>query len=547
MKRNAYFQLKNNDDGLYIILYPPTGGGVALTLSEIQQYLKRVQIRSYDPAELAEALERQFSITEIRLREEFAPSVGEILLTAVSKDKMSAYIKVYAASEEGRLLERRDILESLSVAGIRHGIADDRIDEWLENRLYCTNILIAEGSAPEESIDALIEYNFETEKDFRPTVKDDGSVDFHQLNLFNNVSRGDILAVLTPAYKGAAGMNVLGVAIPSKNPVKKTLKFGKNAELSEDTCVLTAAASGHIEMEGDRVYVENVYAIKGDVCAATGDVDFDGIVRITGDVLTGYTVKATADVFVYGVVEGAAVYAGGDIVIANGVHGGAKASISADGDITSMFIQESVVSAGGSVQAGSILYSTVTAGDSIVVRSGKGLVKGGELRARKLLSLKTVGSSLTGGNSLLEVGASPEETDFFRALEEELAEKRSTQTKLRQAWSFLQRKSEQGEQLKPDQIKMLTVLPHQLEILDESLVKLFEKYNAMKDEIERSDKGKILIAGIIYEGTKIIISNVSYYIREDLSQCQFEKKNYEIRVSSLDERAGEDKFEWVSA
>ena len=534
MHRNAYFRLNVKDDGLYIVLFPPSGIGNALTFSEVEQYLKRVGVKSPIMSVVAETLEGLYSETEIKLSDEPIPHVNEVVVASVSNDRMKATARFYSASNEGGQLSSRDILDALENAGIKHGIMEDAIAQWLETRPYCTDIQVAEGFLPEESIDAVIEYRFDPERVFKPTVEDDGSVNFHQLNLFNDVSGDDVLAVLTPAYQGNPGMNVLGAAIPSRKPIRKPLKFGKNVKLSEDSLRLLAQVSGHVALDGESVFVEHVYTINGDVGTATGDVVFDGIVRISGDVLTGYAVYAASDIFIGGVVEGAAITTGANVVIANGVHGGAKSVISATGNVTAKFIQEAEVFAEGSVSAGSILYSKVTAGDRIEVRFGKGLVKGGELRAKRSIVIKTVGSPFTGSNVQLEVGATRDETETFRKLEEELAGKRVSQTKLRQAASFLERRKALGASLDKNQEKLLASLPKQLETLKNSIETMLNKYLVMKDDFASSGSGVIVVEGIIYEGAKLVISGVSYYVREDLAQCKFEKSGMEVKVSSVD-------------
>ena len=535
MQNNAYFKLSIRYDGLYIVLHPPSSVGQALAYDELQRYLKKQQIKSSDMTELTAALSSQTVEMEIKLTESESPQIGESLFVAASKDKMTATVRFYAGTEQGARLTKEDIFEQLNKSGIIYGINEEMIDNWLEDRVYCTDILIAEGTPPEKSRDAVIEYMFDTEKRFKATVDVDGTVNFHQLNIINNVVSGDVLAVLTPAYRGEQGTNVAGVALPSKKPLNKALKYGKNVRISDDLCFLSAMVSGFVDIDSGRVFVENVYSIKGDVGAATGDVVFDGIVRISGDILTGYSVKATSDVIIAGVIESSHVTSGGNIVIANGVYGGAKAFISAVGDITAKFIQEAVVYAEGNIFAGSILYSNVSSRSCIEVKSGKGLVKGGELRARTQLTLKTVGTMRTGSSSLLEVGANPDEIERFTALEEELAKKRAEQTKVRQGIGFLQKKINHGTPLTRDQDNLMKALPHRLELINAEIGKIYRKYIALKAHLTKSDSGKIVIEDIIYDGAKIVISGVSYYVREDLVQCQFVKQGMEIKVVGLDD------------
>ena len=533
MNANAYFQLKTKDDGLYLILYPPAEGGEKLVYSEICQYLDDSYIGFYDSDELVEALKYQLETTEVKLNDEMIEPVDEVATASVCDDKMSAYARFYSPSEGGAPLSKSDIICALSAAGVSHGIDEGRIAEWMGDRVYCTDILVAEGIPPQESEDAVIEYLFETEDVFRPTIEDDGSVNFHELNLLNDVSAGDELAVLTPEVRGIFGMNVIGTELPSRNPAKKAIKSGKNTVLSEDRCTLTAATGGYVEIENDRIVVHSVYSITGNVGTATGDVDFDGIVRISGDVQTGYSVKASVDIFVQGVVEGSNVEAGRDIVIANGVHGTAKARISAGGDITVNFIQESKVSAGGSVHAGSILYSIVTANDSIFVSSRRGLVKGGELRAASLISVKTVGSARAGANTKLAVGADIEDLELFHKLEATIDGMREEQSKLHQIQVFLKRKVAKKEPLRADHRRLIKLLPAQIGSLGDEIEKQLKRHSKLKARLDNSDKGKIVVEGTVYEGATIMISNETYHVLDDLAQCQFVKAGAEIVIESL--------------
>ena len=530
MYDNAYFKLDMRGDGLYLVFFPPSHRGKPLTAADLKQYFAKIRVKTFNMDLIIEGLGNQRRLADIKVSDSMIPPVQEVVIVTISADKMEASVRFFPASDGGSKLSRQDILFNLTTSGVTHGIIEDVIDEWLENRLYCTDFLIAEGIAPEESVDAVIDFNFDVDVALSPTIAPDGSVDFHHLNLLNNVAKGDELAVLTPAYLGEPGVCVTGAKVPARKPARLALKHGKNVELSADGLILTALTGGHVELDRGKVLVQNIYTIKGDVGTATGDIEYDGIVSISGDVLTGYSVNASSDIYVYGVVEGASLKSGGDIVIASGVHGLARAVITADGNVTTNFIQESEVYAGGSVNAGSILYSNVSAKDSIFVTSGKGLVKGGELRAGALISIKTVGSPRTGANSLLTVGTDPDDLVVFNNLESSLADKHAQRTKMRQALSFLMKKSEKGETLQAEQQKLLKVLPLRLEGISEDIAQLIEQYKTMKSALENNEKGKIVIEGVIYEGAKIVISDVSYYVRDENRLCQFKKKGAEVEV-----------------
>ena len=249
--------------------------------------------------------------------------------------------------------------------------------------------------------------------------------------------------------------------------------------------------------------------------------------------MAGYAVKATGDIIVNGVVEAASLTADGSIVLTNGIHGEGKGRLKAGGDIVAKFIQASTVTADGCVTSGSILNSKVTANDSILVLSQKGFVSGGELRAGALITAKVVGSAASGTNTLLEVGPHPADMKEYRDLEKLLVEKRIEQKKLYQASDLIKQKSDNGESLPPELSRLVNNVPFQISMVESEINQLLKRYYQIKAEVEKNDVGKITVESTVYEGTKIVISNVSYYIRDAIAECQFVREGSEIKAYAL--------------
>ena len=58
----------------------------------------------------------------------------------------------------------------------------------------------------------------------------------------------------------------------------------------------------------------NVLDISGDVDLNIGNIDFNGDVNITGNVITGVTIRAMGSIYIGGYVEGAVIKSNKDIV-----------------------------------------------------------------------------------------------------------------------------------------------------------------------------------------------------------------------------------------
>ena len=128
-------------------------------------------------------------------------------------------------------------------------------------------------------------------------------------------------ATLTPAYLEKRVYLWLGKPMMPKKVRNRVLRFGRNIRISEDKCTIYSKVSGHVTLVDDMVMVSDVYRFPANVDSSTGDIDYKGTVEVTGNVTTGFAVKAEGDIIVNGVVEGATLISGGNIVLKRGMQG----------------------------------------------------------------------------------------------------------------------------------------------------------------------------------------------------------------------------------
>ena len=114
--------------------------------------------------------------------------------------------------------------------------------------------------------------------------------------MIESVKEGQLLATLIPIDYGEPGKDVYGNMIRPKKVRNKRLRHGKNIHLSDDKLQMYSDVSGNVTLVNDMVFVTDTYTIEGDVGPSTGDIDYDGAVEVKGNVITGYTVKATGDI-----------------------------------------------------------------------------------------------------------------------------------------------------------------------------------------------------------------------------------------------------------
>ena len=117
----------------------------------------------------------------------------------------------------GRQVEVEDVMAALAREGVRHGIKKDVIENIVMQQWYNEKVVVAEGEPAEDGQNGKVSYLFETEGSGpRPTIDEEGDVNFYELNLIQNVRIGDPLAEKMPPTPGKNGANVFGDPIPAK-------------------------------------------------------------------------------------------------------------------------------------------------------------------------------------------------------------------------------------------------------------------------------------------------------------------------------------------
>lgn len=444
---------------------------------------------------------------------------------------MFAIARFYPPSSDGQRMSKEEIKKDLIYLGIRYGINEAVIDEFIENPHYCTNYIIAKGKTPIQGKDAVITYHFNTNRRSKPRRNEDGSVDFHKLDNISHIKAGDVLATLIPEEQGEAGISVKGAAIRPRKVEKKTLKHGINAVLSEDGLSMISQVNGHAILEGDKVFVSNVYDVPGDVDNSTGDISYEGNVLVHGNVRTGFKIEATGNVEVLGGVEGAVINAGGQIVLHHGVQGMGKGVLNAGGNIVARFIESAAVKAGGYVEADNIIQSDVSAKGDIIVDGSKGFIIGGSVKAESLISAKTIGSAM-GITTYIEVGTDPELKDRLACDTELIKEKEPQLKQLGLVVTAFKQKQELGA-LEKTKLSMYIKAIEDYKKLSEEVMALKTEIEEISERLGENNNACIKVSRDIFAGVKICVADEYMIVNKMLSHCRLVKDKGEIQILPL--------------
>ncbi len=240
------------------------------------------------------------------------------------------------ASELIAAIERVGVLD-VDAEGLERTLAQVRM-----GKRFC----VARGLSPENGQDGHIQYHFEPRIAEKVWQEDESlKVNFRERNEINNVYEGDVLAELVPPSAALDGRNVLGHPIRAQRGKAARLLAGKNVVLSADGSRAFSKINGSAKEVGNRISVDAVQTIQGDLDFKSGNVDFAGDVVVFGTVKESFKIEAGGSIRGGQAVERAVLKAKGDIVIEGGLFGKEGVSVDAAGDVSVGLPKKAIIKA----------------------------------------------------------------------------------------------------------------------------------------------------------------------------------------------------------
>ncbi|MGE5632746.1 MAG: DUF342 domain-containing protein [Caulobacteraceae bacterium] len=372
---NEYFTLIKEDSNLYISVYRP--GYDMMDFNKLLLDMPTIQLHNF--TNLKNALEEPSAmrvyIGNIKPRVEVILPCGEM----EAKIKLNITAKEFA---ENKVDISSEIIMALNEAGITEGIED-----LLQKPISVQReITAARGVKPKDGKDAVIRYYEIQEK--KPIVKEDGSVNHYELNLIDNVKKGDWLGEKIPPTEGKPGKTVTGKVLPARRGLDLGLKYDKKTieECEEDgKVVLRALIDGAVKFEGDKIRIDNHLIIPGDVGYETGNIVFDGYVTVKGTIKDGFSVVAKNDISIQGdmglgVID-KIISKEGSIYVKGGIFGKSVSVIEAKKSVFVKYCNECKITAGEDINVGFYALDSTLKGKNIILDTKYGKIIGGNIIA----------------------------------------------------------------------------------------------------------------------------------------------------------------------
>lgn len=532
MSVNGYFQLICEDEKTWLKVFPPEENGELFSMDELMKYFEAISFSNYELTSLDQYIkDADFGSPFLLCEEEILPESERCFVTISPKGER-AYARFYPPSTGGSSLNEEEIITDLKRAGIRHGIKRKAIEHFLEHREYARDYIIAEATMPVQGYSAKITYFFDVNTTARPKLNEDGSVDFHQLGNIKKVKKGEKLASRKPAYRGKKGVSVLGNPLLPQKVRDRHLRFGRNITVSKDRCHIYSDVEGHVTLVEDMVMVSNVYTVPANVDSSTGDIDYNGTVEVTGNVSTGFAIKAEGDIVVNGVVEGATLISGGNIVLKRGMQGMNRGILEAKGNITAKFLENCKVTCEGELKADAILHSEVTCREAVTVLGKKGQINGGKLETYAEIRATSLGSTM-GTATKIKIFSDKELIIRSNELKEQIEQQQEELRKIEHVADLVKNHVKKDEEIMPEQKEYLKRATVEKPKLVRSIRKKMEERERLFMRIAQNKRASIQVQGVVYPGVDISIKDARKIQHEEVSYCRFVREGADVKMTGL--------------
>ncbi len=530
-QNNTGFDLTYEKDGVYLTVYKSVDFSSRVNEAELISILNRKRIKNYNAKIVTDAIRRSDG-KPVKIAEPQEEAIVDASIDViVSEDKMQAYVKLSPPVGDGLPPTVEGIVQALYSKGVVFGMIEDRIRGLAENPVYNQQVLVAEGIPAVNGTNGRVNFLVDIKKDRKPTIQADGTVNYKDMDLIENITAGQKLAELVPPVPGKPGKNIVGTVLKAIDGKPAILPRGRNVVPSEDGQELYSAIDGQLLYADGKISVFATHDVKANVDNSTGNIKFIGNVVVRGNVLSGFEVEAGGNIEVDGVVEGAILKAGGNIILRRGMHGNGKGMLIAGGDIVAKYIESSTVEAKGNINAEAIMHSNIKCGNNLVLGGRKGFLVGGTARVGSYVELKYLGSQMS-TITILEVGVDPEIRERLKFLKTDIVNMEDGHTKASQAVTLLNKMSKVSP-LSPEKREILAKSTRAKFYYEKQIMDYRKEIAEIEELVQKSAAGRIKVYNSVYPGVRVAIGNSLLYIKEEAQYCTLYSDGSDIRIGPL--------------
>jgi uncharacterized protein (DUF342 family) len=418
------------------------------------------------------------------------------LKITLSDDQMSAHLEVVVEPEStATAIPLEQVITAMTAVGLPAPSFDDlsKLIGGYELRLPIqAPIIVARGEAPIDDTPARLEMLLHEESAGTEKV-----VDHYNRHHYVTAVAGEAIARVHRRIAGSAGMDVCGKSISQPHPPDQRFTLGANVTLEADGTVVSRIA-GRVRNDNEKLWVDPLMDIPGDVNFAVGNIDFSGDVNVCGSVLDLFRVASNGNVTIQGAVEAAEIIAGANLVVRGGIVGKDRGHCTAKENITFKFAINAKICAGGDIHAQvEIASSQVRCGGQLDIRDG--LILGGEVQARGGVRCGTLGTS-AGTKTIVEVGTDP---PLRHSLHHQLSELKRLQKEIHDVCEDAVPMLQNQKSLNATQKEDVTELLFQKSQAEIKAAKILSELREAFEATRAAAKEQVLVMKCIYPGVTL--------------------------------------------
>lgn len=507
-----------------------------MNLPDYPEFQKEAERFAKDMSQKAELLlKKLYKRRQTRLEMErnqtehsgsYEEPIDSDILIKITNDGMYAFLFILPPFDDGKEASAGDIEEALEKRGVVYGIRETELP--MAAGRYMQIVLIAQGTAAIPGKDGEVIEKYPRTAEINILQDDTGKADFKNINSVQFIEKDAVLCEIIPPTDGVCGTSVDGKEILPKAGIVPPVPAGKNTLISDDGARLIAAAGGQLIYRNNHFDITEVLSIKENVDYSVGNLDYPGDIVIHGEVRAGFVVKATGNITIYGMVEGASIISQGDVILKKGMNGNHNGQIHAQGEVKASYLENCTVYATGAVSANSIISCHIFCGDSVTAQGSIGAIIGGSVTALRSVTARMIGSK-SRRETIITLGSAPHLITEKAAAEKELKEIAGILDKLDKNVIFLRKNK---DSLAADKLPLLDQLEQQQRLYYErnrELTAKMEEYNSRKTDFSQCR----VQSNMIFPPTKICIGPFYYVFETVSSKCDVFMTDEEIRIGTM--------------
>ena len=390
---------------------------------------------------------------------------------------------------------------------------------------------IAEWIAPTHGADARIDWVERFRPDAAIGETGEGALPVDHYNRVKRikVAAGDVLGTLVAPEEGVDGRDVCGRSVTANRGRKLALQPDGTVQVESDGSI-RALKDGVLSLARLKISIVDAMEVPGAVDFSTGNIDFVGSVKVKDGIRDNFTLRATGDVTIGGLIEAADLIVGGDCTCERGVAARGSGHMLVDGSLESAYLNGVCGRIRGSLAIDrEIVGCELLVGGDVTV--ARGSIVGGTLIVGGALKVASIGTE-AGAKTVIRIGAMPIElakaariAELAKELAKRIAPLEDRQLEI----------AGRGLKATAAEKESLTELAFEIAEARRRLRLLDEKRTELLVHAGSSRMVKVEVSKLLHAGTTILVGNrearITTTLKGPLTLGWDENRNLQVRMA----------------